>query len=105
LPGSKAIGTGVNVSLAKLQDAVTAQATTLTVYFVSALYPGMLLRLGSEVVRVTAFDPVNRIVTVQRGVAGTSASAHASLTQLFLGSDQRGALRPGITHVDIGAFD
>jgi hypothetical protein len=105
LPGSKAAGAGVNVSMATLNTPVTAQATTLTVSSardVPGIVPGELLRLDSEVVLVTAVN--GNTLTVRRGVAGTRASAHGFGASLFLAADQRGVLRPAGGRVDIGAF-
>jgi len=112
LPGSKAAGAGVNVALATLPAALTAQATTLTLDISNSIYgseffvPGLLLRLGSEVVRVTAVKYLQQDValTLQRGVDGTHASDHPS-GSLFIATDQRGVLRPATGSVDIGAFD
>ncbi len=115
LAGSKALGNGVNVSVTTLSAGASAQATTLaftntttiggaTPFLPTPFVPGMLLRLGSEVVLVTAVN-ANNTLTVQRGVDGTTASAHASGTSLVLAADQRGVLRPANGKVDIGAFD
>ena len=116
LAGSRALGNGVNVSLTTLSAGASAQATTLaftdiptvggaTPFLPTPFVPGMLLRLGSEVVLVTAVNGTADTLTVQRGVDGTTASAHASGTSLVLAADQRGVLRPANGKVDIGAFD
>jgi hypothetical protein len=68
----------------------------------------MVLRLDQELVLVVAIDTVHLRITVQRGVDGTVAAAHGIGTGLFIGTDQRGILRPvsstGTAVCDIGAF-
>jgi predicted outer membrane repeat protein len=107
LAASPALGNGVNVALGTLKVSVSAQATTLTIanFWPIPPYegPGMLLRIDSEVVLVTAVN--GNTLTVKRGVAGTIATAHTSLTSVFIAADQRGVLRPAAGKVDIGAFD
>ncbi len=109
LPNSRAIDSGGNPSVATITAAVTPTTTSLTVSDMSAIYPGMLLRLGNEVVRVNTFDPSTNTITVQRGVARTRAAPHVSGTDLAIASDQRGALRPdngdSPAVVDVGAFE
>jgi len=117
LPGSKAAGAGFSPTLFTIPAELPAQATTLTLslndnaseFAFEFILPGVLLRLGSEVVRVTAVAVDNagvqtQTLTLQRGVAGTSASAHTAGTNLFIGTDQRGVPRPATGSVDIGAF-
>jgi hypothetical protein len=74
---------------------------------VTAFAPGRVLRLNQELVSVVAVNANTNTLTVQRGVDVTARSAHASGTSLFIGTDQRGVLRPvnpnGTAVVDVGA--
>jgi len=105
LPGSPALHAGANDAMAGLSAAVNAITTRLTVSDTTQFGPGLLLRLGSEVVRVIKVNDLTNTLTVQRGVGGTKAAAHTRGAGLFLGGDQRGALRPRNGNVDIGAFE
>jgi predicted outer membrane repeat protein len=105
LAGSKAIGTGVNLSLATLGLAAAPTDTTLTVSNAEPFAVGMLLRLDNEVVLVTAVDDDNNTLTVQRGALGTTPAAHLVGANLYIGTDQRGVPRPVHGAVDIGAYE
>jgi hypothetical protein len=111
LPGSPAIDAGANDPLGTLTLAVTATATTFSVNNAGVFTPGMYLKLGAEIVLVTAIDAGASTLTVKRHMLGTLAAVHASATNLFLATDQRGVIRPrdgdgnGSKLVDIGAFE
>lgn len=55
---------------------VTASATSVTVASASAISPGALLRVNSEYLTVTAV--ASNVLTVRRGVNGTTPATHTS---------------------------
>ena len=66
---------------------LSASATTLTVNDADAGSParfqvGQLLRIESEYLRVTAVDSTNNLLTVARGVQGTTAASHSVSTAI-----------------------
>jgi hypothetical protein len=114
LAGSRAIDAGANDPLATLGASISASQTTFNVSTTAPFEPGMLIRIGSEVVRVISVGGGVKTLTVQRGVDGTTAAPHDNSTSslpLLLGGDQRGVLRPrdgdgnGTAEVDIGSFE
>ena len=68
---------------------------------------GMLLSIDGEVINVVSSNLTANTLTVQRGVDGTSAAAHASGAGLFVATDQRGVGYPRAVggRYDIGAVE
>jgi parallel beta-helix repeat protein/predicted outer membrane repeat protein len=110
LPGSPAIDRAIPDVLTTLSTAIDSTTTILPVSNTAAFVPGMLLRLGSELVVVVAVNSGNSTLTVRRGVAGIR-TAHAVGIGLFLATDQRGFARQKDGNgdrkslIDIGAFE
>jgi hypothetical protein len=65
-------------------DPLTAIATSLTVSDADNFQAGQMLRLGSELITVTAVDSDHAILSVTRGVNGTPAVAHANDIPIYL---------------------
>lgn len=71
-----------------VQDAsLTASATTITVTDADAgssprFQVGQLIRLEDEYLHIIVIDTATNILTVKRGVNGTTASTHANATQI-----------------------
>lgn len=60
---------------------VSATATSVPVTSASALSAGMLIRVDSEYMRITAIS--TNTLTVTRGVNGTTATTHLTLTAVY----------------------
>jgi len=103
LPGSPAAGAGGNVT--GLAAAITSTATTISVFqaAVIASTPGnYTIQVDGEQMLVTNVNLGNNTLTVVRGYNGTTATSHSILSQVYLGSDERGV--PLTSPPAIGAF-
>ena len=89
---------GTAAALTTITVGLTASATSATVASSTYLAVGDLLRIDSEIVQVTGISGTS--ITVQRGVAGTTAAAHNINAPVLMAIDQRGLLR--VTN-DMGA--
>lgn len=65
------------VKLNRLSGAITSGATTLTCEFDIDFGAGTYLTINDEIFYVWSVDTSTKIATVQRGVLGTDAAAHA----------------------------
>lgn len=91
-----------------LSEALTDTLTKFTVGSTSNISVGNYLAIrgtaGLEMVKVTAI-PVSGTVTVNRGVNGTRAVAHASGTLFFIGSPEKFKTIPGSSPSEFIALD
>ena len=66
-----------------LSEAVDDSETTIDIASATGVLVGDIVFLDREAMRVLTVDTTNNRITVQRGVAGTSASAHANSSVIW----------------------
>lgn len=68
---------------------ITSTVTTITVTDASLYEPGYLLLIDSELMWTSSTDLTSNVLTVTRGVAGTTAASHASNASIEIISNAR----------------
>jgi hypothetical protein len=115
LTGSPALDAATDVPLTTLNGAI-ADAVTMTVNVTDAttIPAGAPSTILVDTEQMIVLDKTGNALTVSRGANGTTAAAHATLTNVLPAFDQRGTAFPrradsadaGSTQtVDIGAFE
>lgn len=111
--GSPAINAGGDLARVGTEVVVTDSETRLPLLTVDeqsfeaqSIPVGSLLKLDSEIVRVTGYFAADTL-TIERAVGGTAPAAHDSGTAVNFAYDQRGAGFDRVLNgrIDIGAFE
>ena len=106
LSGSVAIATGGALTSVATGEAVGSSDTTIYVANAAAIAEtsgSFIIRIDQEQILVTSVNTITNILTVQRGVNGTTASAHSVGAGVYLATDQRGVVTS--TLPSIGAYN
>lgn len=69
-----------------VQDAsgITADATSITVTDADNFSPGQTIRIQDEQIYILAYDTSTNILTVKRGINGTTGAEHAKDTAIYI---------------------
>lgn len=94
IPSTSSIATHSGSYIAKLSSSLNSSSSTLSVINAKFLAvtnnSNSIIRIGDEQLRIQAVDLTNNLITVIRGINGTTATSHNISDQIYLATDQRG---------------